>query len=366
MIRCRRNYGYLVIAACLLTISRAAGAEDTPRVSPVIGGADLSLLQYIQNHGIQYRVVGKIKDPLAIFRDHGVSYVRLRLFVNPNGLQGQVNSLPYTLALAKRVKDDRLKFLLDFHYSDEWADPGHQKIPAAWQGLPHAQIVTRVFTYTRDILLAFQHAGCLPDMVQIGNEITNGMIWPDGGSLADAAKWDDFADLVKAGVRGTRAADPKGLIKIMIHIDKGGDLQATKWFFDNLAAHRVDFDIIGQSFYPWWHGSLEALQANLAFMAHTYRKDIIVVETAYDWRPGEDFAGSTPPFPETREGQHDFLEALARVVRNTPDGRGKGIFWWEPAAEGHIAKRALFDDDRNALPAMHAFDLHPTMTQPSR
>jgi arabinogalactan endo-1,4-beta-galactosidase len=216
-------------------------------------------------------------------------------------------------------------------------------------------LVQAVFSFSRDTIAALREQGTMPDMVQVGNEITSGMLWPDG-RLPE--RWEQFSELVTAGVRGveTGSADlPRPAI--MIHIDKGGRQEATKWFFDHLIANRVPFDVIGQSYYPWWQGSLEDLRRNLAFEAERYRKPIVVVETAYDWRTGETFKpGQKPPYPETPEGQRDFLAAVVKEVRATPGGLGKGVFWWEPMAAGPIAKRAIFDDDHNALPALDVFD----------
>src|SRR5207302_748697 len=151
---------------------------------------------------------------------------------------------------------------------DGWADPGKQRTPAEWKGLPHAQLAERMHCYTRETLAAFRREGVMPDMVEVGNEITNGMLWPDGGPLsatsrpsatADAgsragAAWDDFADLLKAAIRGVRESGPSGAVKTMIHIDKGGNKRVAGWFFDNLQRRDVSFDVIGLSYYPFWHG----------------------------------------------------------------------------------------------------------------
>jgi arabinogalactan endo-1,4-beta-galactosidase len=183
------------------------------------------------------------------------------------------------------------------------------------------------------------------------------MIWPDGRVPAN---WQNFADLLLAGIHGVAKGSGWGhKPKIMIHIDKGGNQAATKSFLDHLAQYHVPFDVLGQSFYPWWQGSLDDLKANLAVVWNTYHKNIVVAETAYDWRSGEDFKGKLVPFPQTPEGQRDFLAALAKVVREAPGGKVRGIFWWEPMAGGPIAKRALFDDQHNALPAVHVFDNVP-------
>jgi arabinogalactan endo-1,4-beta-galactosidase len=322
-------------------------------------GVDVSLLKFIEDHGVEYRDAGAARDGLEIFKDHGCNYVRLRLFVNPDGTKGQVNSLSYTIELAERVKAAGLGFLLDLHYSDGWADPGHQIIPAAWKGETHAQLVDTVFNYTRETLAAFKQVGCLPDMVEVGNEITNGMIWPDGGPISEA-KWNDFTDLLKAGIRGVHA-DGNESIKIMIHIDRGGDKNVSKWFFDHLAAHEVRFDVIGLSFYPFWGGRLSDLQDNLAFLAKTYDKDVMVAETAYNWRNAEQ---KELPETITPGGQKAFLADLIRMVAATPGGHGKGVFYWAPewievqkwpAIGGGWEDRAMFDDQGNVLPVLDAF-----------
>jgi arabinogalactan endo-1,4-beta-galactosidase len=263
------------------------------------------------------------------------------------------NNLQYTIALAKQAKALGFKFLLDYHYADDWADPGKQPIPKAWENLSHAQLVQALFEYTRDTTAAFRDAGVLPDMVQIGNEIVNGMLWPDGKLPGN---WDQFAELMYAGINGVDAGRGNGKRpKIMIHIDRGADEKTTKWFFDKLNSYDIPYDIIGQSYYPWWHGTLNDLRRNLQFMATEYQKDIIVVETAYNWKPGN-YNGKAAPFPESPEGQRDFLDELNRVVMEIPNGRGKGVFWWEPAVQGPLTIRGLFDDQYNALPAITVFD----------
>ncbi len=313
-------------------------------------GADVSFLAQAEQHGVVFKDNGAAASALLILRNHGYNWIRLRLFHTPVSLP---NNLEYTIALAKAAQKLGFKFLLDYHYADDWADPGHQPTPKAWQGKSHADLVKAVFEYTRDTISAFRDAGVLPDMVQVGNEITVGMMWPDGKLPAN---WDNLAQLVYAGINGVDAGRGNGTRpKIMIHIDRGGDIKGTKAFLDRLDSYRVPYDVIGQSYYPWWHGSINDLRANLEFMAKAYHKDIIVVEIAYNWKPGN-YLDKPAPFPESPEGQRDFLDEVNRAVMATPGGRGKGIFWWEPAVEGHLAIRGLFDDQYNALPAMTVFD----------
>lgn len=313
-------------------------------------GADLSFLKQVENRGKVFKDNGIAKPGLEIFKDHGYNWIRLRLFHTPNELP---NNLEYTIALAKAAKKLEYRFLLDYHYSDTWADPGKQFLPKAWEGMSHAQLVKAVFEYTKQTISAFREAGVLPDMVQIGNEVVNGMLWPDG-RLPD--NWDNFADLVKAGIAGVEAGKGDAACpQIMIHIDRGADKIRTKYFFDKLNSYQVNYDVIGQSYYPWWHGSLNDLRENMFFMAREYKKDIIVVEAAYNWMPAE-YTKRPGPFPETPEGQKQFLEEVNRVVQETPDGRGKGIFWWEPAVMGPLGSRGFFDEAGNALPVMTTFD----------
>jgi arabinogalactan endo-1,4-beta-galactosidase len=329
--------------------SPAAAAPPAPVVTApsFIVGADVSYLRDLESQGIAFQDEGQPHPGLEILRHHGYNWVRLRIMNEPTPLP---NTLAYTLAEAKAARAMGFHLLLDFHYSDDWADPAHEKTPKAWAKLSHDALVQAVFNFTRDIITAFRQQGTMPDMVQVGNEITSGMLWPDG-KLPD--RWPQFADLLKAGIRGVEAGKgdtPRPAI--MIHIDQGGNEETTKWFFDNLIVHQVPFDVIGQSYYPWWQGTLKALRDNLTFTARRYKKPIIIVETAYDWRDGETFKQGKPPFPQTPEGQAEFFASLIQAIQETPGGLGKGVFWWEPMASGPIAKRGMFDDRHNALPVL--------------
>jgi len=191
-------------------------------------------------------------------------------------------------------------------------------------------------------------------MVQPGNEIINGMLWPDG-RLPD--NWDNFVELVQAGINGVNAGCDTMMDrpKIMIHIDQGGNKERTKYFFDNFLSYGIDFDYIGQSYYPWWHGTLLNLRNNLIFMADAYKKPVILVEVAYCATPTE-YKDKNAPFPETPEGQKEFLDEVNNIVLNTPDNLGAGIFWWEPATMGGRSSRDFFDEKGNVLPVITVFD----------
>jgi arabinogalactan endo-1,4-beta-galactosidase len=342
----RRLAALAAFIGLILLAANRASADDDYAI-----GADLSSSAQAEQSGPVFKDNGQLKPALAIFKDHGYNWIRLRLFHTPTRLP---NNLEYTVALAQQAKALNYKFLLDFHYSDTWADPQKQFIPKAWQGMTHEQLVEAVHAYTRDCIEAFRKAGAMPDMVQLGNEITGGMLWPDGRL---PAHWDNFADLLKAGIRGVEEGSGNATRpKIMIHIDRGGDQKGTQWFFDKCKQYDVPFDVIGQSYYPWWHGSLDDLRKNLAFMAAEYHKDIVLVEVAYNWRPAE-YVDKPGPFPETPDGQKQFLEEVNQIVLETPDHLGKGIFWWEPAVgKGGVASRGMFDNDRNALPVINVFN----------
>src|SRR3954469_8035224 len=161
----------VAICACLALLTGTARAADYAI------GADLSFLKQAEDRGTVFKDHGQAKPGLRIFKDHGYNWIRLRLFHTPPQLP---NSLPYTIALAKQARGLGYKFLLNYHYSDTWADPGKQYIPAAWKGKPHDELAQLVFQYTRDTIAAFREAGVMPDMVQVGNEVIAGMLWPDG------------------------------------------------------------------------------------------------------------------------------------------------------------------------------------------
>ena len=315
-------------------------------------GADLSFLKHAEDNGFVFKENGEAKPGLEIFQDHGYNWIRLRLFHTPPQLP---NDLDYTIALAKEAKDMGYKFLLDFHYSDTWADPQKQFLPKAWEGLSHQVLVDSVYEYTKNAIVAFREAGALPDMVQNGNEIINGMLWPDGKIPEN---WDNLAGLIQAGINGVLAGygNEKAPL-IMVQIDQGGNKEKTKYFFDKIFSYGIDFDIIGQSYYPWWHGSLLDVRENLYFMAKTYQKPIVLVEVAYCSQPTE-YKEKPAPYPETPEGQKIFLEEVHRLVLDTPDQLGLGVFWWEPAVGDlrGIATRDMFDENGNVLPAIEVFD----------
>jgi arabinogalactan endo-1,4-beta-galactosidase len=281
------------------------------------------------------------------------------------------------MSMARRVRDAGLQFLLDIHYSDFWADPSKQNTPQIWQNQDLPTLTTSVYTYTRNVLERLDGQGTRPDIVQIGNEITAGMLWPLGEIyVGDTPRWAEFTTLLNAGIKGARDAQQYGKkSRIMVHIDRGGDNGGSRWFFDHIQPYNVDFDLIGLSFYPWWHGPLSALQANLNDLAPRYQKDIIVVETAYPWTlengdsqpnnvgPTTDLQTSYPPTPA---GQLAYMQNILSILAQVPNNRGKGVVYWEPAwipgvgwepgAGDSWDNMTLFDWSGKALPSIASYD----------
>lgn len=338
--------GLLLLGAGALP-AQTPGSSLGVRLTYAVG-ADLSFLKAAEDRGVQFKEHGVVRPGLDIFRDHGYDWIRLRLFHTPRQLP---NDLAYTITSARAAKARGFRFLLDYHYADHWADPGQQPTPAAWDTTDIGVLTDSVFRYTRATIEAFREAGVMPDMVQLGNEVRNGMLWPMG-RLPD--HWDNFARLFKAGLDGIdagRGRAPRPLI--MLHYDNGADTHGTKAFFDRFHGYGIPYDIIGLSYYPWWHGTLLELRDNLlSILANYPARDVILVEVGY--RPHE-YEGKLAPYPNDAPGgpRKAFLEAVNETLLAIPDRRIKGIFWWEPAS---ACDRDYFDADCNARPVITVFD----------
>ncbi|MCH7227133.1 glycosyl hydrolase 53 family protein [Haloferula sp. A504] len=326
----------------------------------LIRGVDLSGIPEMERRGANYQLAGKQLPVLEIIHEAGFEMVRLRLFVEADGRWGAVNDLKHTLALAQRVKQAGFPILLALHYSDTWADPGNQSKPKAWAGLDFDSLVKQVHDYTREVLIEFKEAGVVPRMVQLGNEITPGMLWPDGRvggeGFQDGKQWAQFARLLQAASSAVPAAIPDNTPERMIHIDRGGRKAVVKWFFTGLLPHDVDFEIIGLSHYPFLHNTMEDLRESFAYIDEELKLPFMVVETAHPHTPlpQKDGLHSTG-YSHSPGGQYRYLRDLTRMVASFPNGRG--IFYWFPEGiqhQWHGGKNALFDRKGAALPAIHA------------
>lgn len=378
-----------------------------------IKGADISSLYELEKLGAQFKDNGIQKDLFDILKSYDFNYIRLKLWNDPYTLTSETgrripygagtNDLEKTISLAKRTLEHDMGFLLNFHYSDFWADPGKQTIPKAWRGLDVAGLENAVYEFTRDTINALIQENAKPTMVQIGNEITNGLLWPYGkkpdmsqvftpeeANVAEE-QYKNIARFVSAGIRAVREIDPA--IPIMIHLDNGGNNAMYRDWFDHYIKYGADFDIIGLSYYPFWHGKMQDLADNMADIASRYGKDLVIDEVSMGFTT-EDYAEyeklpahlrkgmATKPelvtkieHPMTIDGQCDFMRDIWKTIKNIPDSKCRGFFYWEPAwipvhgsewatdaalsytgengpGGNEWANQALFDYAGNALPTL--------------
>ncbi|MFM0597507.1 MULTISPECIES: glycoside hydrolase family 53 protein [Paraburkholderia] len=357
--------------------AEAADVDLTARGSRFAKGADVSTLLELEANGAKFYEHGKPLDCLFMLRSHGVDAIRIKVWNdpgNPNFFPADqspaagYNNAEHVRVLARRAAALGMRVLIDFHYSDWWADPGKQYPPHAWVGKDLAQTCALLSDYTSHVLNLLKRDGVRPEWVQVGNEITGGMLWP----LGKYDQWDNLAQLLKAGHDAVKSVDDR--IKVMLHLDSGGNNATSRWWFDSATQRGVTFDVIGLSYYPQWQGSLSDLQNNANDMAARYDKDVMVVETAYPWTTSDGDSepnsmtntGSTT-FPQTPAGQAQFLGAVTDIVKAIPGGRGKGVFWWEPewiptpnvgwkvGAGDQWDNNTLFDFHGNALSSLDAF-----------
>ena len=357
-----------------------------------VKGMDLSTLLELERCGAKYYDNGEERDLLAIMKSYDVDPIRIRLWNDPWSETGESygageNDLKTSLEIAKRVTAAGFGVLLNFHYSDFWADPGKQIKPKAWADYGVKELEQAVYDYTLESMRTFLDAGVNITMVQVGNELSNGLLWPEG----KVPNYDNIATFVNAGIRAVRKAD--AAIPVMIHLDNGGNNALYREWFDNFTKRGEDFEIIGLSYYPFWHGSLQMLNDNMNDIAERYGKDLVIAEVSmgytmedyknYEKLSDEERKGyATRPalvekieYPMTKQGQYDFMEDFLNRISHIKGGKGKGFFYWEPAwipvpgsgwatpaslkyiqdpgpCGNEWANQALFDYEGNALPTL--------------
>jgi arabinogalactan endo-1,4-beta-galactosidase len=301
-------------------------------------GADLSFEPQEEAAGAHFTDAGAPGSPLQILTDHGLNYVRLRLWLNP---PAGYSDLASDLRMAKRIQAAGDKLYLDIHYSDFWADPQHQDIPAAWQGQDLAQLTNTVRTYTSQVIAAFAAQHTPVDMVSIGNEIRNGILWPVGQvNWTGDTGWENLTALLKAGVAGAHAANPPHhRLLVMLHFDEGANNPDSVRFYDHMVSAGVPFDVIGLSYYPFFHGPVSAMRANVDDLATRYGKQIVIAESQYPWTlAAGDSTGNfvwqtsqlSDGYPATPGGQVSFYNDLLSIIHEIPNHLGAGLFYWEP------------------------------------
>jgi arabinogalactan endo-1,4-beta-galactosidase len=334
-------------------------------------GGDISLLPSYEKNGAIYRdIKGQRIKPLTFFRQQGWNAMRVRLFVDPRNAsaehqgEGVCQDLPYVVNLCRRIKAAQYKLMLDIHYSDTWADPAKQFTPLAWKNADTTALTDTVYRYTKRTLETLKKMGVTPDMIQVGNEISFGMLWPIGKISPDKENnWDTFTNLLKSGIRACRELCPQA--KIIIHTERAGEWNLTKSYYQQLNSRHVDYDIIGLSYYPMWHKSVPVLAQTLDSLATVFpQKEVMIVETAFYYSHDNDIWSKDKKefadlYPISPEGQRRFTAQLVSELRN--HSNVTGLFWWFPeenACDDHTIKswinRGLFDNHTGkALPALY-------------
>lgn len=344
------------MAAILLLLCCSSSDNPTPVKPPVekkdlLFGADLSYVNQIIDKGGVYKTNGVVRNPYEIFAEAGTGIARFRLWHNPawtktvygdDGAQLYSDLLDVEQSI-KKARENNMKVLLDFHYSDTWADPAHQSIPAAWQQIKTIAILKdTIYNYTSKVLSYLNGKGLMPEYVQLGNETNCGMLYTDaleGFPVANVCngQWSNLSEIVNAGIKAVRDVSAGSTIKtkIALHI---ADPKNVDWFFSNINTNTSikDFDVIGFSFYPLWHTtvSVDDISNKIAEFKRKFAKDVMILETAYPWTTSSadtynNLLGGSPlpNYPFTKDGQYNFLVKLAQEVQS---GEGLGLIYWEP------------------------------------
>jgi arabinogalactan endo-1,4-beta-galactosidase len=359
-------------AAGAVLCGQAHAGNAAPALPGFSAGADISSYGYIAAHGGLYRLGGQQMPLPALLRRAGCNTARLRLWhraspgeVRRWGRAATRNDLEYTIPLARAIKRQGEYLVLDMHFSDTWADPGHQWTPAAWRRLGYEPLRARVRAYAERVMVALRNASASPDMVMVGNEIDDGMLWPQGKLwVGGKARWGRLAGLLRAAIAGIDAGSGARKPAIMIQVAYFPHPPYAGTFLRNLISRGVRFDVVGYDFYPYWHGPLAHLRTRLTRLAQRVPKPIIVAETAYPWvdnRYNESWKEKPGmAFPFTPQGQAQYIRQVLRIVRGLPGSRGRGVWWWGAEYDPQQATfrgmqwsyRSLFDLRGEALPAL--------------
>jgi arabinogalactan endo-1,4-beta-galactosidase len=348
---------FVLIISLVLTTLTSGCKADNPITNPPISidpdttnfakGADISWLPQMEATGYKfYNDNGVAEDCFKILKDHGINSIRLRTWVNPSADKASGHcSKDETVAMAVRAKQWGMRVMIDFHYSDTWADPSKQAKPKAWASLSFAQLKDTLYNYTFGVMSALKTAGVTPEWVQVGNETPGGMLLPDGST----DNWAQLAQLINKGYDAVKAVSPTS--KVILHVDQGNNNARFRWWFDAAKANGAKYDVIGMSYYPYWLSdahpdyllSINDLSANLKDMASRYSKEVMVVEVG-----GED---------TKVQNTYDMLVAVQQKVREVPTNKGLGVFYWEPEGARSWSYYALSCWGSNGRPtaALDAF-----------
>ena len=332
-----------VLVSILFSCSTSKNVQATAKDS-FSKGADVGWLPQMEATGYKfYDTDGTEKDCLQLLKDRGMNTIRLRVWVNPNDDKASGHcSKEETVVMALRAQKIGMRIMIDFHYSDSWADPAKQFKPKAWENHTFSELMTDVYDHTFDVLTALKAVGVTPEWVQVGNEIPGGMLWPEGSTK----NWNQLAQLLNKGYEATKAIDAK--IKVIVHVDEGNNNEKFRWFFDNATANNVKYDVIGLSYYPFWikkdyTETIADLAYNLNDMVARYNKEVMIVEVG----------GIDEEVQNTKE----LLAATIKAVRAVPNNKGLGVLYWEPQGAKSWSGYSLsaWQKDGKPSPALDAF-----------
>jgi len=361
MMHFNKQFRFLILAITTILMASCSVAQTTDVVPPAVPlpltsdfskGADVSWLPQMEATGYKfYDSDGSQKECLQLLKDRGINTIRLRVFVNPSSNMRSGHCSPAeTVVMAVRAQKTGMRIMIDFHYSDTWADPGHQTKPAAWANHTFSELQNDVYKHTFDVLTALKSAGVTPEWVQVGNEIPGGILWPEGKS----SNFSQLALLLNRGYEATKAVDSS--IKVIVHVDQGNNNGRFRWFFDNLTTQKLKYDVIGLSYYPYWLGrekgkeelkdyakTIADLEFNLKDMVSRYGKEVMIVEVGGDYTLVQD----------TKE----MLQAVIKSVKSVPNNKGLGVIYWEPQGEKSWSGYQLnaWQSDGKPSPALDAF-----------
>lgn len=334
-----KNFIFHVLPLLMVGLQATSAQQST-----FAKGADVSWLPQMEASGVQFKdEKGNPKDCLQILKELGMNSIRLRVFVNPNDDKASGHcSKEETVQMAVRAQKLGFRVMIDFHYSDSWADPAKQNKPKAWENHSFPELLNDVYTHTFDVLSALKKAGVTPEWVQIGNEIPGGLLWPDGCTH----NWKQLGQLLNKGYDATKAVDPK--TKVIVHVDEGNNIDKFNAFFDHVTQENVRYDVIGLSYYPFWikkdyTETIADLETNLINLSKKYNKEVMVVEVG-----GE---------VSKVENTYKLLEATINAVRKVPNNKGLGVLYWEPQgieSWSHYNLNAWLENGQPS-PALQAF-----------
>lgn len=328
----------------LLLSCMSVGDDREKESSNFVKGADVSWLPQMENSGFKfYDKNGVEKDCLTILKENGINTIRLRTWVNPSNdiVSGHCSSAE-TIEMAKRASDKGFRIMIDFHYSDSWADPSKQVKPAAWEGHTLEQLQKDVYDYTYKFMEDLKSCGVKAEWVQIGNEINPGMLLPEGSSN----NMSNLSKLINSGYNAVKKSDEN--IKVVIHVSNGADNSLYRWFFDGLKNNNVKYDVIGISYYPYWDGkiyteNIDALENNMKDMIERYGKEIMIVEIGEESNKSEEC--------------YNMLKDVIKRVKRLPANNGLGVMYWEPEGAESWSKYKLSCWENSGKPtkAIEAF-----------